>query len=58
VPTISNDLAPLERLENEPHPTDFVFHEDEWSQVEVCPKSRLVEVQRMLKEYKAFEAAT
>lgn len=33
------------------------FHEDEWAQLEFFPKSRLPEVQKMLKEFKSFERA-
>lgn len=32
------------------------FHEDEWAQLEFFPKARLGEIQKMLKEYKSFEA--
>lgn len=56
-PTISNDLAQLEPVHREPSNADFVFHEDEWSQVEFFPRSQLGEVQRLLKEYKPFERA-
>ncbi|MFM8899561.1 MAG: hypothetical protein ACKOF9_06380 [Burkholderiales bacterium] len=31
------------------------FHEDEWAQLEFFPKSRLSEIQKLLKEFKAFE---
>jgi hypothetical protein len=54
-PTISDDLAPLEALARKPTETDFQFHEDEWSQVELLPQEQLSEVQRMLTEYKSFE---
>jgi hypothetical protein len=57
VPTISNDLAPLEPVENELHQSDFAFHEDDWSQVEFFPKSQLATVQRKLTDFKSFEAA-
>lgn len=33
------------------------FHEDEWRQIEFFPASRLEELQKLLKEYKAFERA-
>lgn len=49
VPTLSNDLAPLDPV--------FAFHEDEWSQVEFFTNGQLAMVQRMLEEYKLFEAA-
>ncbi len=54
-PTLSSDLAQLEPVHREPRDADFVFHEDEWSQVEFFPRSQLGEVQRLLKEYKPFE---
>lgn len=54
-PTLSNDLAQLEPVNRLPSSSDFVFHEDEWSQVEFFPRSQLGEVQRLLKEYKPFE---
>jgi len=57
VPTISNDLAPLDPVQGKPRQSDFTFHEDEWSQVEFFANGQLAMVQRMLKEYKPFEAA-
>ncbi len=57
VPTLSNDLAALEKMDRTPDSSDLVFHEDDWSQVEFLPKSQLPEIQKLLKEYKAFEAA-
>lgn len=56
VPTISDDLAPMEPLGEAPHATAFSFHEDDWCQLEFFPKSQLVQVQRLLSEYKSFEA--
>ena len=46
VPTISNDLAPLEQVKTKPSRTDFAFHEDDWAQVEFLPRSQLPVVQR------------
>ena len=57
VPTISNDLAPLEPVEGELREFDFAFHEDDWSQVEFFPKGQLATVQRILEAYKPFEVA-
>lgn len=57
VPTLSNDIAALEKMERASDATDLIFHEDDWSQVEFLPKSLLPEIQRMLKEYTAFEQA-
>lgn len=56
VPTLSNDFAPLEPVSMKPSERDLVFHEDDWSQVEFFPKSRLGEIQQMLREFKIFEA--
>ncbi|WP_242109350.1 hypothetical protein [Luteimonas aquatica] len=56
MPTISNDLAPVEPLQAPPQEADFVLHEDEWAQVEFFPGTKLADVQGMLVEYKAFEA--
>ena len=55
MPTISNNQPPLEPVNKKPSDADFLFHEDEWGQIEFCPKSQLQEIQRTLKEYKAFE---
>lgn len=57
VPTLSDDIAALERMDRAPNGTDLAFHEDDWAQVEFLPKSLLPEIQRMLKEYTAFEQA-
>jgi hypothetical protein len=57
VPTLSDDIAMLERVDRAPNDSDFIFHEDEWSQVEFLPKSQLPEIKRMLKELKSFEQA-
>jgi hypothetical protein len=57
VPTLSDDIAPLEPLIEKPTSKDFGFHEDEWCQIEFLPKSQLKPVQQMLKEYKQFEQA-
>lgn len=56
-PTLSNDIAPLTPFNRKPSTTDFIFHEDEWRQVEFFPKARLPEIQRLLKEFKPFEQA-
>jgi len=56
VPTISNDLAPVEEFDGDPRGADVAFHEDEWRQIEFFAQSQLSAVQRMMKEYKAFEA--
>jgi hypothetical protein len=56
-PTLSNDLAQLVPVNRQPSDSDFVFHEDEWSQVEFFPRSQLSDVQRLLKEFKTFERA-
>lgn len=56
-PTLSNDIASLEPVSHQPSSADFVFHEDEWSQVEFFPKAQLGQVQHLLKEFKSFEQA-
>ena len=56
-PTLSNDIAELDPVDRQLNNTDFIFHEDEWSQVEFFPKAQLSEVQRLLSEYKPFEQA-
>ncbi|MBK6907581.1 MAG: hypothetical protein IPH08_11085 [Rhodocyclaceae bacterium] len=55
-PTISNDTASLEPGKDKPGASDFIFHEDEWSQ-RIPGKNRLAEVQRMLKEFKKLRAS-
>jgi len=57
VPTMSNDLAPVDPVLEKPRQSDLAFHEDEWSQVEFFANGQLAMVQRTLKEYKPFEAA-
>lgn len=57
VPTLSDDIAALERMDRALKGADLAFHEDDWTQVEFLPKSLLPEIQRMLKEYKTFEQA-
>ena len=57
IPTISNDLAPLETISSPPQDDEPQMHEDDWCQVEFFRKSYLQELQRMLTEYKAFEAS-
>jgi len=55
VPTLSDDIASLEPLNEKPSSKDFGFHEDEWCQIEFFPKSQLTTIQQILKEYKQFE---
>jgi hypothetical protein len=57
LPTISGDLPRLEPVERELRESDCAFHEDDWSQVEFVANGQLAMVQRVLKEYKPFEAA-
>lgn len=56
VPTISDDLAPLEKVELPLASSALVLHEDDWCQVEFFTAARLPELKRTLTEYKAFEA--
>jgi len=57
IPTLSDDIAPLEPLSEKPNGKDFGFHEDDWRQIEFFPKSQLKTIQQILKEYKQFEQA-
>lgn len=57
IPTLSDDIAALEPLQRQPAESDLIFHEDDWAQLEFLPRERLVDVQRMLMEFKAFERA-
>lgn len=57
VPTISNDLAPLDPIVAPPTATEPQMHEDDWCQVEFFHKSYLPQLELMLKDYKAFEAS-
>jgi len=55
VPTLSDELPPLDPTSSNPSNKDFAFHEDEWSQIEFFPKTQLKIVQQLLQEYKQFE---
>jgi hypothetical protein len=57
VPTVSNELPPLDRVETQPRDDELRMHEDDWCQVEFFHKSYLQELERLLREYKAFEAS-
>ena len=57
LPTISNDFPPLEPIGSSPQNDDTQMHEDDWCQVEFFRKSYLPELERILKEYKVFEAS-
>lgn len=57
IPTLSNDLAPLDPVQGNYGVDSFIFHEDEWSQVEFLPAAQLGKVQDILTEYSAFEEA-
>jgi hypothetical protein len=57
MPTISNDMPPMEAAARAPGSRDLLMHEDEWCQTEFHPQQSVPELQRMLREYKAFEAA-
>lgn len=56
VPTISNDLPPLENTRPIANRAGFRFHEDEWSQIEFVPESKVGAIKKLLSEYRAFEA--
>jgi hypothetical protein len=55
-PTIANDLPPLDPITGQRPNGVLALHEDEWTQNEFLPEAMLPEVQRMLKEFKTFEA--
>ena len=57
IPTISDDLAPLDPVGEAPRDDELQMHEDDWCQVEFFHKGYLQELQRLLKEYKTFEAS-
>ena len=57
IPTISDDEAPLEALTGKVAPDDFVFHEDDWRQIEFFPASRQGDVEKKLSELAVFEKA-
>jgi len=57
LPTISDDLPELEQVQGRPEPDVLILHEDDWTQLEFFAKERLAEIERMLREFKPFEAA-
>jgi hypothetical protein len=57
VPTVSNDLPPLDPVETQPRDDEPQMHENDWCQVEFFHKGYLPELERMLREYKTFEAS-
>jgi hypothetical protein len=57
IPTISDDLPPMDQGGAKPSARDFALDEDVWTQIEFLSRSQLPVVQRMLQEYKSFEAA-
>jgi len=57
VPTISHDMAPLEEFAGRPEDVEFFLSEDDWTQIEFFAPSRVAEMQQVLRELRAFEAA-
>ena len=57
IPTLSNELAPLLPVTEQPTEADFFLHEDDWEQMEFFSADRADEVQAVLSEYHLFEAA-
>jgi len=55
LPTISNDLPPLDPPTEEPSGADMFIEEDMWSQIEFFAAERLEDIRRMLAEYSGFE---
>ncbi|HEX7642096.1 MAG TPA: hypothetical protein VF472_07770 [Burkholderiaceae bacterium] len=57
LPTISDDLPPLEAPMEEPSGADMFIEEDMWSQIEFFAGDRLDGIRHMLAEYSGFERA-
>ncbi|MBV8634696.1 MAG: hypothetical protein JO002_09425 [Burkholderiaceae bacterium] len=55
LPTISDDLPPLEPPTEEPSGADMFIEEDMWSQIEFFAGERLDGIRHMLAEYSGFE---
>ena len=55
MPTISGDEIEYQRPSKKSFEGAPQFHEDQWSQLEILPKSRLDEIKSKLSEYKKFE---
>ncbi len=55
LPTISNDLPPLEAPVEEPSGADMFIEEDMWSQIEFFAGNRLEDIRQALAEYSGFE---
>jgi hypothetical protein len=55
LPTISNDLPPLEAPIDEPSGADMFIEEDMWSQIEFFARDRQDGIRHMLAEYSGFE---
>jgi hypothetical protein len=55
MPTISNDVAEVLPLTQNPKEDELVFHEDEWAQIEFYPGVKLDLIKQILSEYKQFE---
>ncbi|MDZ5602842.1 hypothetical protein SJI00_08650 [Pseudomonas sp. RP23018S] len=57
LPTLADDAAPVEPLTDAPPCHGLVLHEDDWRQLEFLPHGQLADIQRLLSEFKPFEAA-
>lgn len=55
VPTLANELPPLEPATAEPDGPYCYFHEDDWLQIELLPRETVNGVQSLVSEFKAFE---
>ena len=55
-PTIPNELPPMVDFSGNSEAKIFPIHEDEWSQVEFLNASQLQQIQKLMTEYKKFEA--
>lgn len=55
IPTIADDLPPLEPVTPDDGAGQLMFHEDDWAQLEFFPIEMLGQLRYMMKEYAKFE---
>jgi hypothetical protein len=55
IPTMCDELPPLDAITDDGTDADLRFHEDDWRQIEFLPRTALPEIKRMLGEYTVFE---
>lgn len=56
LPTLADDTPLVEPLTDAPPRHGLVLHEDDWRQLEFLPAAQLPESQRLLRDFKTFEA--